>query len=123
MSDPAASSNSLQNGPISPAQSDTHRSLAIITYVLFLVGWPTLHMATLAGVILAYVQKSDARGTIWESHYDAAISTFWVCLVLGLAALPLCLIAIGFLIYPVLIVWFLYRVIRGLVHAIDNRPY
>jgi len=103
--------------------SDSNRTLAIVTYILFLVGWPTLHLATLGGVILAYVQRGDARGTIWESHYEAIISTFWIALVLGIAAIPFILIGIGLLVYPVLVIWFLYRTIRGLVHAIDRKPY
>jgi len=105
------------------AESDSNRTLAIVSYILFLVGWPTLHLATLGGVILAYVQRGEARGTIWESHYEAIISTFWISLVIGLAAIPLILIGIGLLVYPVLVVWFLYRVIRGLIHALDRKPY
>lgn len=103
--------------------SDSNRTLAVITYVLYLAGWPTLHLATIAGVIIAYVQKGEARGTIWESHFDTAISTFWVCLVVGIVAAPLCLIGIGFVMYGFLLVWFLYRSIRGLIHALDNKPY
>ncbi|GAA0548559.1 putative membrane protein [Rhizomicrobium palustre] len=106
-----------------PVTTDSNRTLAIVAYILFLVGWPTLHMATIGGVILAYVQRGEARGTLWESHWEAIISTFWISLVIGLAALPLCLIGIGLLVYPVLVVWFLYRTIRGLVHALDYKPY
>jgi uncharacterized membrane protein len=43
--------------------------------------------------------------------------------VLGIAAIPFILIGIGLLVYPVLVIWFLYRTIRGLVHAIDRKPY
>ncbi len=102
---------------------DSNRTLVIVSYILFLVGWPTLHLATLGGVILAYVQRAEARGSIWEGHYEAIISTFWISLVVGLAAIPLCLVGVGFLILAGVVIWFLYRVIRGLVHALDNKPY
>jgi uncharacterized membrane protein len=105
------------------AESDNGRIMAIVAYVLFLVGWPTLHLATVGGVILAYVQRSDVRGTIWESHFDAIISTFWISLVIGVVAVPLCFVVVGIPIVLGLIVWFLYRTIRGLVHAIDSKPY
>lgn len=103
--------------------SDSNRTLAIVSYILLLIGWPTMHLATIGGVILAYVQRGDARGTVWEGHYEAIISTFWICLVVGVVAIPLCFIGIGFLVLAGLIIWFLYRVIRGLVHALDSKPY
>ena len=113
-----------EQAPYTPATgSDSNRTMAIVSYILLLVGWPTLHLATIGGVILAYVQRGEARGTVWEGHFEAIISTFWVCLVVGIVAIPLCFIGIGFLVLAGLIIWFLYRVIRGLVHALDSKPY
>jgi len=120
MSDPGMNQQT-STAPV--AESDSNRTMAIVAYILFLVGWPTLHLATIGGVILAYVQRGETRGTIWESHYEAIISTFWISLVIGIAAAPLILIGIGLVVYPVLVVWFLYRTIRGLIHALDRKPY
>ena len=106
-----------------PARADSSRLLAIIAYGLFLAGWPTLHLATVAAVILAYVQRGDVRGTLWESHFDNIIHTFWTALIVGIVAVPLCFVGIGFLILGFLIVWFLYRTIKGLVRAVEERPY
>ncbi len=106
---------------------DSNRILAIVAYVLFLIGWPTLHLATIGGVILAYIQRGDVRGTIWESHYEAIINTFWVSLALGVAGVIACITIVGLVVgVPLLVglvIWFLYRSIRGLVHAIDSKPY
>jgi uncharacterized membrane protein len=107
--------------PVIPRDSD--RILAIVSYVLFLVGWPTLHLATIGGVIIAYVQRDEVRGTLWESHYEAIITTFWTALVIGAIAVPLCFVLVGIPILIGLIVWFLYRTIRGLIHALQSRPY
>ncbi len=107
-----------------PSASDTdHRMIAIIGYALYLVGWPCLHMPTIAGVILAYIKRDDARGTIWESHFDNMISTFWISLVVGIVAIPLCFVVIGIPILIGVFFWFLYRTIKGLVRAIEGRPY
>jgi len=114
-------SEQTQNTEVAGAES--HRTTVIVSYILLLIGWPTLHLATIGGVILAYVQRGDARGTLWEGHYDAVISTFWISLVVGIVAVPLCFVVVGFPILAGVIIWFLYRTIRGLVHAIDNRPY
>ena len=111
------------NVPHSTAGDDSGRIMALVAYLLFLVGWPTLHLATIGGVILAYVQRGDSRGTIWESHFDAIINTFWVSLVIGVIAIPLCFVVVGFFVLGGLVIWFLYRTIRGLVHAIESKPY
>ena len=105
------------------ADQETGRIMAIVAYVLFLIGWPTLHLATIGGVILAYVQRNDVRGTIWESHFEAVITTFWISLVVGLVAVPLCFVLVGIPLMIGLVIWFLYRTIRGLVHAIESKPY
>jgi uncharacterized membrane protein len=106
-----------------PTADESARGTAIISYVLFLIGWPTLHLATIVGLILAYVKRGETRGTIWESHFDNIINTFWVTLVVGIVAIPLCFIIVGI---PLLIgvgIWFLYRSIKGLIRAVDNKAY
>jgi len=106
-----------------PTTDESARGTAIISYVLFLIGWPTLHLATIVGLILAYVKRGETRGTIWESHFDNIINTFWVTLVVGIVAIPLCFIIVGI---PLLIgvgIWFLYRSIKGLIRAVDNKAY
>jgi uncharacterized membrane protein len=99
------------------------RTMAIIVYALLLASFVSAHMAAVVGVILAYVKRGDARGTIWETHFDAAISTFWVSFVILIVAIPLCFVLIGFPILFGLGIWYLYRNIRGLVRVIDGRPF
>ena len=103
--------------------SEGLRGSAIIAYVLYLVGWPTLHLATIAGLVLAYIQRGDARGTMWESHYNNLIETFWIALVVLVVAIPLCFVIIGIPLLLGLAIWVLYRTIKGLVRAIENQPY
>lgn len=95
----------------------------IIVYGLYLVGWPCLHLPTVGGLILAYIKRDDARGTIWESHFANQIETFWIALVVGIVAVPLCFFVIGIPILVGVIVWFLYRTIKGLLRAVENEPY
>jgi uncharacterized membrane protein len=103
---------------------ESFRGSAILAYILFLIGWPSLHLATIAGLILAYVQRGDARGTVWESHFSNIIEVFWISLLVGLVAIPLIFaFGAGIVLLIFLLVWFLYRTIKGLVRAIDGRPY
>lgn len=103
---------------------ESFRGTAIIAYLLFLIGWPCLHLSTIGGVVLAYVQRGEARDTLWESHFSNLITVFWTSLIVGIVGAML--IPAGGIGIPVLIflvIWFLYRTIGGLIRAIDGRPY
>jgi uncharacterized membrane protein len=97
--------------------------MAIIVYALMLASFVSLHMAAIVAVILAYVKRGDARGTIWETHFDAVISTFWIALVVLIVGIPLCFVLIGIPILIGLAIWYLYRNIKGLVRAIDGQAF
>lgn len=82
----------------------------------FLLGIPSL-----VALVMNYVRRRDAAGTVLESHFRWQIRTFWWAalwsvLILAISA-PLMLIAVGFLTAPaglfVLGIWVLYRVLRG----------
>ena len=112
----------VNQGSVRAAEGDA-RLMAILGYGLFLIGWPCLHVSTIAGLILAYIKRDDARGTIWESHFTNLIRTFWISLVLGIAAAPLIFAGVGVLLEGLVVLWFLYRTIKGLIRAIEHRPY
>lgn len=99
------------------------RTMAIIVYALMLASFVSMHTAAIVAVILAYVKRGDARGTIWETHFDAVISTFWISLIVLIVAIPLCFVLVGIPILFALAIWYLYRNIKGLVRAIDGQPY
>ncbi|MGD0867725.1 MAG: hypothetical protein ABSA49_19480 [Rhizomicrobium sp.] len=104
------------------------RLFSIVVYALFIAafcnGVAALSFTALIGVIIAYVKRDDARGTIYESHFTNAIEVFWITLVIELIAIPLYfLFLLGALIHVGLIVWYLYRSIKGLIRAIDAQPY
>jgi uncharacterized membrane protein len=121
-----------------------------ITYGLFAFGlvvfWPVI-----AGVVLAYTRRGDAKGTFLESHYGWLIRTFWwwsllfvliICglisavlpgaIQLGRAAesginivnIPWKLIGgavAGGIALAVVWFWVIYRLIRGLLRLGDGR--
>ena len=127
-----------------PTVDESARGTAIIAYVLYLIGWPTCHLSTLVALILAYVKRGEVRGTIWESHFANLIRVFWTGVVFwvvifcaGIAWMAgswhavvmddvptpiffLPLFGLAFLIY---VVWYLYRVVRGLLRALENKAY
>ena len=100
------------------------RTFAIVVYVLYLVSPVCIFSTMLLGVILAYLKKNEARGTAFESHFANAIEMFWVSVVVGIVAVPLWLLfGLGIFIHAALLVWVLYRTVKGLTRAIDWQPY
>jgi uncharacterized membrane protein len=120
------------------------RSIVMLCYVLFLIACVN-GVTAIAGVIIAYVKRHDAMGTIWASHFNNLILVFWVMVGATLlfflswpfafgwwlangfiwlsAATAVFPLLFGFILFPVLAVWYLYRVIRGLIRAGEERSY
>ncbi len=114
-----------QPTPRAPAViSDENRLLALVVYGLYIAALASVGIAGIAGVIVAYIKKSEARGTIWESHFDNQIHAFWVWFVLVLLSIPgLLVFGLGIVLAGFAFIWFLYRAIKGLVLALENKPY
>ncbi len=105
-------------------ESERYRTFAIVVYVLYLLGAPSIFFTMLIGVIVAYLKRREAAGTAFESHFVNAIEVFWVALVVGLVAIVLWpLFLLGALVHAGLFVWVLYRTLKGLFRAIEWRAY
>ena len=77
---------------------------------------------SIVGVVIAYLKRADAAGTIYESHLTYAIRTFWIGLGLGLAGVVLSIVAIGVPVLIFAVVWFIIRVVRALLAWNDEKP-
>ncbi len=95
---------------------------AIIVWALFLASILSATFTAIIGLIIAYVKRPDLAGTPFESHMTSAIRTFWITLVVALIGCVLIVVGIGFVILGLLAVWYLFRVIRGLIRAADGQP-
>jgi uncharacterized membrane protein len=91
---------------------------------------PLMGLVGIAGLIVAYVKRDDARGTWIESHLTWLIRTFWfsflwgvigalVLLVLGIILIG---IPIALLIWAAASIWVIYRVIRGYLLFKESKP-
>jgi uncharacterized membrane protein len=95
---------------------------AIVVWGLFIASYFTALMTGIVAVIIAYVKRDDLAGTPFESHMTSAIRTFWISLIVGIIGIVLAFVGIGFIILGLLALWQLFRVIRGLVRALDGAP-
>jgi uncharacterized membrane protein len=112
------------------------RNLTLTVYVLHALASATF-VTFFVAVFINYSRRQRVAGTIYESHFEWQISTFWYTLLylgLGTAFLIWALIqvlrgttawgeaAIGLLILLFNVGWHFYRVIRGLMRWSDRKP-
>ncbi len=77
----------------------------------------------LVALVIDLVKRGDAEGTWQASHFSWRIRTvlwaaFWYVL-----TLPLFLLVIpGMLAWLVISIWFLYRIVKGMVRMNDSKP-
>jgi len=100
------------------------RWLTHIVYALFALGVVTagfLGVATLAAVVLAYIKRPDAAGTVYASHLNWLLTTFWWGLLYLLISAIATLIFIGWIGVIASTVWIVYRLIKGWLALCEGR--
>lgn len=110
--------------PVTPTETPPERPLitiANVVYGLQAVGL-LLPITFIAGVIINYVKRDDARTTLVESHFRWQIRTFWFGLLWGAIGGLTSIIGIGAVILFAAYVWVMYRIIRGWLNLVDRKP-
>jgi uncharacterized membrane protein len=92
----------------------------------FPVAAPLMGLVGIAGLVVAYVKRSDARGTWVSSHLRWLIRTFWYSLLWAAVGAVFAVTIIGLVVaipvWAVASIWVLYRVIRGYLLFNDSKP-
>jgi uncharacterized membrane protein len=100
-------------------------SLKQITMVVYILQALSVFVGITAivGVIINYVKKEDAAGTVFESHFDWQIRTFWWMVAWSvLGFILLIALGLGLLIWFVAGIWAIYRIVKGWLKLNDNQP-
>jgi uncharacterized membrane protein len=79
-------------------------------------------ITALAGVIIDYIKKDDAKNTWLESHIIWQIRTFWFGLLWTVIGGILCAFVIGILVLFINMLWIIYRIAKGWLRINDNKP-
>lgn len=103
-------------------QQDKLKKLTWAMYIAFAVAPFSGGLSAVVGLILNYMKKSEAEGTSYEEHFSWLRSTFWWSLVLGFIALVLTFVGIGIFLGMGLGVWYLYRMIKGMLCLYESKP-
>ncbi|HEY5107448.1 MAG TPA: hypothetical protein VII73_11875 [Caulobacteraceae bacterium] len=106
--------------PPAAAVSD-ERQLALVIYILYLVPF-AFGVTHIVGLVLAYVNRETAPDWL-KSHFDFQVRTFWIGLLYFVVACISCLLLVGFVLVPVVIVWFIIRCALGINYLMKNQPY
>ena len=102
--------------------SESERTTLTIAYVLHVVGPFTAFLLNLAGLVLNHIKAAETKNHYIRSHHVWMLRTFWWTLLWSLLSWPLCLIVVGFFTLAIVGLWWLYRVIRGLINFAERRP-
>jgi len=107
-------------------------TLGTVSYVLHLIvavgalvpGAQISPVLLVVALVLDLVKREDAAGTWHASHFRWRIRTVLIAAALYLLTLPLWffLLLPGWLAWLVISVWFLYRIIRGMVNMNKGLP-
>jgi uncharacterized membrane protein len=97
------------------------KTIATVVYALQAAGF-FVGITWIIAVIVDYVKRDDARGTWLESHYRWQIRTFWFGLLWGAIGGILVLVLVGFIVLAADAIWIIYRIVKGWLNLVDNKP-
>lgn len=106
---------------LNAAREESLRKYAMLGYAMHLLGLVSI-IGFVVGLILAYIKREDARGTVYESHFAWQTRSFWWFALWFVLLLVPTVLTIGFVPFFVSAqVWFAYRMIKGWLRLNDGR--
>lgn len=110
------------NGEKTAEQLAGLRQITLVVYILQALSF-FMGITAIVGIVINYVKKEDAAGTLYESHFDWQIRTFWWGLLWSVLGFILIFaLGLGFLVLFVAWIWAIYRVVKGWLKWNDNQP-
>lgn len=113
---------SLSAPPPTPAEKlASLKQLTLGTYILYALSAFTGFTAVIA-IIINYVKREDAAGTLYASHFTWQIRTFWWSLAWFCLGILLVIVGVGVLVLIADSIWVIYRIVKGLLNWNDGKP-
>ena len=97
------------------------KQITLVCYILYALSWLT-GITGIVAIIINYVKREDAQGTLYESHFSWQIRTFWWGLLWGVIGFVTTFILVGFLILAVAAIWSIYRLVKGFLNWSEGKP-
>lgn len=102
--------------------TEKQKTYLLITYIVFVVGFFTGGLITIAGLVMAYLKRNDYNNSIYESHVTYLIRTFWIGFLYTAISFVLSIIGIGLLLAVLTAIWYVIRIVKGFVTFYDAKP-
>jgi uncharacterized membrane protein len=116
--------SSIEQRPSEPGTGQptlSNKSIALIVYVLYLVGYVTAGIAWIVGVMIAHLRIGSADD-VTRTHFQFQIRTFWISVLYLVVGALLLHFFVGILVLIWLVIWTLVRNVKGLLALNDNKP-
>jgi uncharacterized membrane protein len=97
------------------------KTLTTVIYALYALSM-FAGITAIVAIVLNYIKIDDARGTWLESHFSWQIRTFWWSVVWAVVGGLTVFILIGFVVWGVAFIWFVYRIAKGWLNLNDGKP-
>jgi uncharacterized membrane protein len=109
---------------IAPGSDEKIASLKTLSTVIYALYALSLFFGVTAivAIVLNYIKREEVQGTWLESHFSWQIRTFWWGLVWLVVGAITWIILIGWAVWGVACIWFIYRIAKGWLNLNDNKP-
>lgn len=97
------------------------KQLTLVTYILYALSVFT-GLTAIVAIIINYVKREDAAGTVYESHFTWQIRTFWWSLLWAVIGWVLVWVLVGIPILVAAGIWAIYRIVKGFIYWNDGKP-
>lgn len=100
------------------------QSLVKLTHVVYALDAASLFIGLtgIVAIVMAYLKRDEARGGFLESHYTWIIRTFWIGLAGAIVGgATMWMFGLGMIIVGAVIVWYIYRIVKGWLALNDGR--
>jgi len=111
----------LQTADAQTAETGERNTL-LVAYVLDALAPMTGFLAALVSVIISHIKVGETQNEFIRSHHRWLIRTFWWSLLWGVIFGALAIVMVGFIGLFGLLVWWIYRIVKGLIDYSNSRP-
>jgi|SRR5690554_75111 len=113
--------NNLDQASAAPkAIPESEKRLTFILYILHSAGIFT-GITPIIGIIINYIKRSEITDPVIKSHFSYQIRTFWWALGLSVVSWILMFVIIGIFMAIGVLIWFIYRMVKGLIRLNDGK--
>ena len=98
------------------------KQITMVIYALQALGFLTGGVTAIIAIVINYVKREDVSGTLYQSHFEWQMRTFWWGLLWGVIGMMLVVVFVGFAVLFAAWVWTVYRVVKGWLKLTEGKP-